>query len=228
MFNPSILRVMAITGAAPQANRYDADRYDRNFIDRIVAAANGGATSLQIRFKQTPARLIAEITRAVIERVDVPVLVNDRFDVALAAGAAGVHTGTEDIAVADIRRLVPPGFIIGTSVGCDDEIPNSALADYVGIGPVYETPTKADAGPAIGSAELSRLARATGKPTIAIGGITTGTATALLTPNVIDAGVQGIAVVGAIYSAAVPEAIAAAARTLRDIVDAATSNRGRL
>ena len=93
-----------------------------------------------------------------------PVIVNDRFDLALAAGAAGVHLGPDDVPVVDVRRVTPPEFIIGASVGCDAEIANSELADYVGIGPLYETSSKRDAGNAIGIAEFARLARATGKP----------------------------------------------------------------
>lgn len=194
MFDLSILRLMAITDS-----RTDA------IVDRVTAAVDGGATCVQVRLKNEPARIIADITRAIVARVSVPVLVNDRFDVALAAGAAGVHVGADDIPVSTVRRAVPPGFIIGTSVGCDAEIFNASEADYVGIGPIYSTGSKHDAGNAIGLTEFTRLATATGKPAIGIGGITASNARAVL-----DAGGAGIAVIGSIFGATDSRAAAAA------------------
>jgi thiamine-phosphate pyrophosphorylase len=175
-------------------------------LDRVAAAVRGGATCVQIRLKDTPARVVAEVTRAVIRTVQVPVLVNDRFDIALAAGAAGVHVGAGDIPAPDVRRATPPQFIIGTSVGCDAEIANAAEADFVGIGPIATTGSKSDAGRAIGIAEFARLAAAAGKPAIGVGGITADIAT-----EIIRAGGVGVAVIGAIFAA--PD-IEAAARSL--------------
>jgi thiamine-phosphate pyrophosphorylase len=218
-FDPSLLRVMAITDALEgQNDRLLCD----SLINRAVLAAEGGATSIQVRLKGVPSRVVVDVTRAIIERVRIPVLVNDRFDIALAAGAAGVHVGADDISVADVRRVTPPGFIIGTSVGCEAEVPNSALADFVGIGPVFHTSSKSDAGPAIGIDGLSRLAAATGKPTIAIGGIHSANAASVFTDETREAGVVGIAVVSAIFSASDPRA---AAQTLRTLVDRSFSTR---
>lgn len=155
---------------------------------------------MQIRLKETPARTVVDVTRAVLARVAVPVLVNDRFDVALAGGAHGVHLGADDVPVADVRRVAPPGFLIGASVGYDAEVANAAEADYVGIGPVFATASKADAGHAIGIAGFARLAAATGKPAVGVGGITAETARAI-----IDAGGVGVAVIGAIFGAPDPE-----------------------
>jgi thiamine-phosphate pyrophosphorylase len=128
----------------------DALRDDQDdLVDRVAAAVSGGATCVQVRLKDAAPRTIVEVTRAVVIRVDVPVFVNDRFDVALAAGAAGVHLGGDDLPVADVRRITPPWFVIGASVGGDAEVANAKLADYVGIGPVYGTDSKTDAGEAL-------------------------------------------------------------------------------
>jgi thiamine-phosphate pyrophosphorylase len=183
-FDVKMLRVMAITDGA---------------VERVVAAVRGGATCVQVRMKDAPARVVVEVTREIVRQVTVPVLVNDRFDVALAAGAAGVHVGADDVAVADVRSVVPPGFIIGTSVGCEAEVGNAALADFVGIGPVFETGSKHDAGAAIGVEEFARLMRATGKPAIGVGGITAVNAGAI-----IEAGGVGVAAIGAIFGSGDP------------------------
>jgi thiamine-phosphate pyrophosphorylase len=135
----------------------------------------------------------------------VPVIVNDRADVALTAGAAGVHLGVDDIPAAAVRRVVRPGFIIGASVGADDELPGAAGADYVGIGPVFATTSKPDAGDAIGPAEFARLALRTGLPAVAIGGID-----ATNCRQVFDVGASGVAVIRSIFAAPDPEIAARA------------------
>src|SRR5437764_3318089 len=129
MLDPRILRLVAITD--------DAEDHRPTLVDRVAAAVRGGATSVQVRLKSASPREVVEITKTIIGRVDVPVIVNDRADIALAAGAAGVHVGEADLPVAAIRRFAPPGFIIGASLGSDAELPNAKDADYVGIGPVF-------------------------------------------------------------------------------------------
>ena len=124
-----ILRLVAITD--------DGEDHRPTLVDRVAAAVRGGATSVQVRLKSASPREVVEITKTIIGRVDVPVIVNDRADIALAAGAAGVHVGEADLPVAAIRRFAPPGFIIGASLGSDAELPNAKDADYVGIGPVF-------------------------------------------------------------------------------------------
>jgi len=151
---------------------------------------------IQLRLKDVDPRELVMIARALIAGVPVPVIVNDRADVALAAGAAGVHVGVDDIPARALRSVVPPGFIIGASVGSDDEVAGADGADYVGIGPVFATASKADAGDAIGIAEFIRLAKRTGLPAVAIGGIDPSNYRQLL-----DAGADGIAVIRAIFSA---------------------------
>jgi len=174
-------------------------------LSRAAAAVRGGATMIQLRLKDVDARELVLIARSLVETVSAPVIVNDRADIALAAGTAGVHVGVDDIPAAALRKVVPADFIIGASVGSDDEVKWSAGADYVGIGPVYATSSKPDAGDAIGIAEFVRLAKLTGLPAVAIGGIDTANCRGTL-----GAGAHGIAVIRAIFSAADPERAARA------------------
>ena len=136
------------------------------------AAEAGGVTSVQLRLKAAPAREQVALARALVTALRVPVLVNDRPDIALAAGAAGVHLGPDDLPVALARAIAPPGFVIGASVGSDAEAGAASEADYWGIGPWRVTTTKADAGTGLGADGFARLARlAGGKPCLAIGAI---------------------------------------------------------
>lgn len=136
------------------------------------AAEAGGVTSVQLRLKAAPARAQVALARALVTALRVPVLVNDRPDIALAAGAAGVHLGPEDLPVALARVIAPPGFVVGASVGSDAEAAAAGEADYWGIGPWRVTTTKADAGMGLGADGFARLAHlAGGKPCLAIGAI---------------------------------------------------------
>jgi thiamine-phosphate pyrophosphorylase len=174
---------------------------------RARAAVRGGATMIQLRLKDADARTLVEVARSLVKALPVPVIVNDRLDVALAAGAAGVHVGPDDLPAAAVRRLVPPGFIVGASVGTDGEVALSQGADYVGIGPVYDTTSKADAGRAIGPVTFSRLARACKLPAVAIGGLDASNAA-----GVMIAGAAGVAVIRAVLGTNDPEASARALR----------------
>lgn len=168
---------------------------------------------IQLRLKEESPRSLAAIARAIQAMVPgVPLLINDRADVALAVGAQGVHVGLDDLSPALLRRVVPTGFIIGASVGGDDEIDRAAGADYVGIGPVYVTGSKADAGSAIGPVRFGALARRCGVPAVAIGGIS-----AERVPSVMLVGAVGIAVISALFGAPDPTQ---AARELRAVLDA--------
>jgi thiamine-phosphate pyrophosphorylase len=149
----------------------------------------------------------------------VPLVVNDRVDVALAVGADGVHVGQSDMAPEDVRQLVGEGLIVGLSVTGEEELRASldAPVDYLGVGPVYATATKPDAGSPMGIGGL-RLARAmTRLPLVAIGSVNAGNLA-----EVMAAGMDGAAVVSAVCSAADPEA---AARALRRSIDAAFAAR---
>jgi thiamine-phosphate pyrophosphorylase len=192
MLDPLILRLVAITD--------DAEDRRATLVDRVAAAVRGGATSVQIRLKTAPPREVVEITRAVIGRVSVPVIVNDRADIALAAGAAGVHVGEADLPVTTIRRFVPADFIIGASLGSDAELANAKDADYVGIGPVFGSDSKSDAGTAIGVNGFERLKALVDHPAIAVGGITADRAM-----QIIVHGATGVAVINAIFSSEDPE-----------------------
>jgi thiamine-phosphate pyrophosphorylase len=136
----------------------------------------------------------------------VPVLVNDRPDVAMAAGAAGVHLGPDDLPVALTRAIAPPGFVVGASVGSMEEAAAAGAADYWGIGPWRVTTTKADAGEGLGPDGFARLVRlSAGRPCLAIGAVRPGDL-----PLVRAAGGSGVAVVSGILGALDVRAAAAA------------------
>lgn len=201
MLDPKILRLVAITD--------DAEDRRATLVDRVVAAVHGGATSVQVRLKNATAREVVEVTRSIMSKVSVPVIVNDRADIALVAGAAGVHVGEADLPVAAIRRFAPADFIIGASLGSDAELPNAKDADYVGVGPVYGSDSKSDAGAEIGVEGFKRLAALVPHPAVAVGGITADRAL-----QITVAGAVGVAVINAIFSSDDPE------RSTREIADA--------
>src|SRR6478672_3087703 len=192
MLDPAILRLVAITD--------DAEDRRRDLVERVAAAVRGGATSVQVRLKTAAPREVVEITRSIMSAVSVPVIVNDRADIALAAGAAGVHVGEADLPVIAIRRFAPADFIIGASLGGDAELANAKDADYVGIGPVYGSDSKSDAGAAIGVEGFKRLAALVAHPAVAVGGITADKAL-----QITVSGAVGVAVINAIFKADDPE-----------------------
>jgi thiamine-phosphate pyrophosphorylase len=166
----------------------------RDLVALALAAERGGATSVQLRLKRASPREQVERGRALVAALRIPVLVNDRPDIALATGAAGVHLGPDDLPVALARRVAPPGFIIGASVGSVDEAGAAVEADYWGIGPWRVTATKGDAGEALGAEGFRRLAALSGgKPCIAIGGVRPEDV-----PAVVVVGGAGVAVVSGI------------------------------
>jgi thiamine-phosphate pyrophosphorylase len=169
----------------------------RELVMLALAAERGGVSSLQLRLKRATARDLAQMVRSLVQALRIPVLVNDRPDVAMAAGAAGVHLGPEDLPVDFARRIAPEGFVIGASVGSETEAANALTADYWGIGPWRATQTKDDAGAGLGAHGFERLARLAGdKPAIAIGGVTPEDV-----PLVGKAGGWGVAVVSGILAA---------------------------
>lgn len=145
----------------------------RHLVQICLAAERGGVTAVQLRLKRADARALAETARALLAVLRVPMFLNDRLDVALAVGAAGVHLGPDDVAVSMARRIVPAGFLIGASVGSATEAGQGLGADYWGVGPLRVTPTKADAGPAIGleGFKAVRGMAPAGVPCVAIGGV---------------------------------------------------------
>ncbi|HWL40250.1 MAG TPA: thiamine phosphate synthase [Gemmatimonadaceae bacterium] len=193
MVDPAILRLVAITD--------DSIDHRGVLVERAAAAVRGGATCIQLRLKNATPREVVEVARELVKGVSVPVIVNDRADIALAAGAAGVHVGDADLPVVAIRRFAPAGFVIGASLGGDRELENARDADYVGIGPMFSSGSKNDAGDAIGIEGFKRLAALCELPAVAIGGIT-----AERVPQIMAAGAAGVAAINAIFKGSDPEA----------------------
>ena len=199
-----------------------------DLVDLACRVAAGGATLVQLRDKRGEAGAMIEAARALkraLAPFAVPFIVNDRVDVVLASGADGVHVGPDDIAVADARALLGPDAIIGLSVKtvAAAETAPVELIDYAGVGGVYATLSKAQKSPPIGTQGFARVAealrrRAPALPVCGIAGIDAGNAAA-----VIGAGADGVAVISALSLTADP---AAAARGLRDVVDAILAKRG--
>lgn len=190
----------------------------RDQVDVIAAAIRGGATLVQLRDKDVPARdqyalgqRLRELTRA----HGVALICNDRVDLALALDADGVHLGQDDLPPRVARALLGPDRIVGVSAGspAELELVRDQGADYLGVGPFAATGSKADAGAAIGPAGIAAVRALTDLPIVAIGGIgPTNAAAAIL------AGANGVSTISAIVAARDPEA---AARALRHAVDAA-------
>lgn len=179
----------------------------RSLVDVVAAAVRGGVTVVQLREKHCGTREFIAVARALqplLAAHRVPLLINDRVDVALAVQADGVHLGQSDMEYADARRLLGPDALIGISI----ETPAQAEgveADYLGVGPIFSTATKPDAAPAWGL-ETLRAFRVSNKSTlVAIGGIHLANA-----PDVMEAGADGVAVVSALCAAPDPEAAARA------------------
>jgi len=194
----------------------------------LASLIAGQATLVQLRDKHGSTRAMVEEARAlrdVLEPKGVPLLINDRVDVALAAQADGVHIGQDDMHAADARLLLGRTAIIGLSINTV-ALAQAApldLLDYVAIGGVYATISKDSAKPPIGIAGLSEIvrsvrARKAGFPICAIAGINAGNAA-----DVIAAGADGVAVISALSLAPKPDE---AARNLRGVVDTALSQRG--
>ncbi|MFW5678685.1 MAG: thiamine phosphate synthase [Pseudomonadota bacterium] len=197
---------------------------DGRIADAVAAAIRGGATAIQLRDKRddTRARIAtAKALRAVVE-APVRLIVNDRVDVALASGADGVHLGRSDMTPEDARAILGPEAIVGITIHHAHEADATARVDYAGLGPAYATSSKDPGDPPLGPLGLARLveavhARLGPLPLCAIAGIDRERV-----PAVIGAGVQGVAVIGAVFRQ--PD-IEAAARELRAAVDLALERR---
>lgn len=173
---------------------------ERGLLAVVQSAVRGGVTCVQLREKSLDTRAFVERARALkalLSPLRIPLLVNDRVDVALAAGADGVHVGQSDMAPQDVRRLMP-GALIGLSIESWQQMHEAERApvDYYGISPVFATSSKADAAPALGLAGLQQLRRMTARPLVAIGGIQAGNVAAVMA-----AGADGVAVVSALCAA---------------------------
>ena len=174
----------------------------RSLEEVVSEAVAGGVTMVQLREKDAATGEFVELGRrlmSLLKPLGVPLIINDRVDVALAVDADGVHIGQSDMSYTDARRLLGPEKIIGLSVENfeDLEAANKLDVDYIGISPVYGTPTKTDTAEPFGLEGLKEAVRLSLHPTVAIGGMNVATA-----GEVIAAGADGIAVVSAICSAA--------------------------
>jgi thiamine-phosphate pyrophosphorylase len=187
---------------------------DRSVLATVQAGVRGGVSVVQVREPRASTRQlcrIAEVVLGGLAGTGVPLVINDRVDVALAVGAQGVHLGQDDLPAAAARRIAGPDLVIGVSVGTRAQVDevlalDAGTVDYLGISPVFGTPTKPEAGPGVGlDGARALIAAAGGIPCVGIGGI--GVANA---GTVWDTGVHGLAVVSAICAAADPEAAAAA------------------
>jgi len=144
-------------------------------------SVDGGACAVQLRVKRGSTRAFVELARALVAAVAVPFIVNDRLDVALVAGAAGVHLGQDDLPLAAARRAAP-GLLIGVSTHDPQQAAEAARAgaDYLGFGPIFATATKENPDPVQGLEGLALAVQAAGNvPVVAIGGITPGHAAAI-------------------------------------------------
>lgn len=192
----------------------------RSTLEVAAAALNGGATVIQLRDKTASTRaMVAEglVLRQLTRARGALLIVNDRVDVALAVEADGAHVGQDDMPAELARELLGPDGILGVSAGtlAEAEAAIRAGADYLGVGPIYPTRGKTDAGVPTGPALVRDIAARSPIPQVAIGGITAENA-----GDVVRAGAVGIAVITAVVNA---EDIEAAARALIDSIHAASN-----
>lgn len=189
---------------------------DGSIRDVVLAAVAGGATAVQLRWKEGSTRAFIDEARglmATLRPLNIPLIINDRVDVALAAGADGVHVGQADMDPRDARRLIGDSAMLGLSVSslADAQLLDASIVDYAGVGPVLATPSKTDATPPLGIPGTQQVLGALHVPSVAIGGITCANAA-----DVLSTGADGLAVISAICGAAHPgEAAAALAAQVR-------------
>lgn len=188
-----------------------------SMVETTLAAIAGGATIVQLRDKRAGTEGLIRIGRELMDAMrgtGVPLIVNDDIDAAIAIGADGLHVGQDDLPTKTARDRLGPDKIIGLSI--EDETVarkvDRSIVDYVGIGPVFATPTKPDHKPAIGFDGLASLVRIAGLPSVAIGGLKRDHV-----DPVFEAGANGIAVVSAICGQPDPEG---ASRKISDAIKA--------
>lgn len=197
----------------------------KNLISQAWHAVQGGCTLLQYRNKTGKTRLMIMEARAIIEAVQVPLLINDRVDVALASKAHGVHLGADDLTPQDARDILGPDAIIGLTVKNTHDVDAAidAPINYACIGGVFATSSKQNSDPPVGLAGLAELVHhiKKAKPNLPIGAIA-GIGFDQI-PSVIGAGTDGVALISALFSAS---DITQNAKNLRHAIDQALSARG--
>jgi len=187
----------------------------RTTLEIAAAAIRGGVSCIQLREKTCSTREFIDealAIRSLLARHEIPLIINDRVDVALAVKADGIHLGQKDMPCSMARQLIPENMIVGISVeSLDDAIAaQKDGADYLGVSPIYPTPTKTDTAQALGLEGLRSIRSEVNLPLVGIGGLNADNAAA-----VIYNGADGVAVVSAIVAADDPEA---ATRDLIEIV----------
>ncbi|HKJ98130.1 MAG TPA: thiamine phosphate synthase [Desulfotignum sp.] len=174
----------------------------------VEAAAGAGIACVQLREKTLPTRFFlnqALTLKPILAAAGIPLLINDRVDIALAAGADGVHLGQSDMPCEAARRLLGPDAVIGLSVETWEDVTAAQDLDvnYLGVSPIFATPTKIDTKTPWGLEGLARIRAYSRHPLVAIGGLNFANA-----PDIITAGADAVAVVSAICSAKDPHAAA--------------------
>jgi thiamine-phosphate pyrophosphorylase len=187
----------------------------RTTLQIVSAAVDGGASVVQLREKECSTRDFIEQALAIKEFLKdraVPLIINDRVDVAQAVKADGVHLGQTDMPLGTAKKILGNSMIIGISAeSLRDAIEaEKGGADYLGVSPIYATPTKTDTAPPLGLKGLREIRRAVKLPLVGIGGLTLENST-----DVIRNGADGVAVVSAIVAADNPEA---AAKALKNVI----------
>jgi thiamine-phosphate pyrophosphorylase len=201
----------------------DRDLCGRKPLEEVVIqAVKGGAAYVQLREKDVSTRFFVEEAQGIkklLEQYRVPLIINDRVDIALACGAEGVHIGQEDMPYEIVRKLMGQKAIIGLSVETWEDVKVSQKMDvnYIGVSPVFSTPTKTDTKDAWGLDGLAKIKVFSRHPLVAIGGINESNV-----HEVVKAGADCIAVVSAICASSYPEA---AARRINDIINSALTDR---
>ena len=207
-FDPNCLRLYLVTNGALSQGR--------SLVETVMQAVAGGVTLVQLREKEAPDEALIELARALrppLQAKGVPLIINDRVEVAKAVAADGVHLGQQDMACAEARARLGPGKIIGLSVEnrAQAQAANDMALDYIGLSPVFATRTKTDVAPPLELAGVGDIMQVSRHPAVAIGGIKPDRV-----DEVLAAGAHGVAVVSHIMAAAEP---LRAARDLRQRVD---------
>jgi thiamine-phosphate pyrophosphorylase len=203
-----------ITASIPELGR---DHYDV-----AAAAIEGGATAIQLRVKRRSMSETLKIAKAIHEltqEAGIPLIINDHVGIAMASRAEGLHVGPDDLPVPAALRMLGRGKIVGKSAGRHDEALKAERegAAYVGVGPIYQTATKASKPP-VGTARITKVKAIVNIPVIAIGGIDAGNLA-----NCIEAGADGVAVITAV---AMAEDMVAATAELRKVLEKARAKTG--
>ena len=190
----------------------------RSLEDVVLQSVKGGVSCVQLREKDISTRLFvseAQRIKKLLEPYQIPLIINDRIDVALACGAGGVHIGQEDMPYSIARQLMGRKAIIGLSVETWEDVEESQRldVDYIGVSPVFATPTKTDTKGAWGLEGLAKIKKFSRHPVVAIGGLNESNVR-----ETVLAGADCVAVVSALCAASDPEA---AARKLNNIIEEA-------